>query len=106
MINNRIGTFRLYPFERLGRMLGDIRPPAGLREINMGIGEPQHPAPAVVREIIDRSADQWGKYPPMLGTPEFREAAAGWLQPRFDLPADMIDPGRPHNGRENRRGKG
>lgn len=94
MINNRIGRFRLYPFERLGQMLDGIRPPTGVREINMGIGEPQHPAPAVVREVIDHSADLWGKYPPMLGTPEFRKAAAGWLGRRFDLPEGMIDPGR------------
>ena len=94
MINNRIGTFRLYPFERLGQMLDGIRPPAGLREINMGIGEPQHPAPPIVREVLDRNAELWGKYPPMLGTPEFRKAAADWLGRRFDLPDGMIDPGR------------
>ncbi|MFN4087711.1 MAG: aminotransferase class I/II-fold pyridoxal phosphate-dependent enzyme [Alphaproteobacteria bacterium] len=94
MINNRIGTFRLYPFERLGRMLEGVQPPAGLREINMGIGEPQHPAPPLVREVIDRSADLWGKYPPMLGTPEFRRAAAGWLGRRFGLPDGMIEPDR------------
>lgn len=94
MINNRIGTFRLYPFERLGQMLAQVVPPAGLREINMGIGEPQHPAPAVVREILDRNADLWGKYPPMLGTPEFRRAAAGWLERRFALPEGMVEPDR------------
>lgn len=94
MLNNRLGYFRLYPFERLTKMLAGIAPPQGLRELNMAIGEPQHPAPPMVQRIVAEQAALWSKYPPMKGTPEFRAAAAGWLTRRFRLPQGMIDPER------------
>ncbi len=90
MLNDRLGYFQLYPFQRLTRMLEPIAPPAGLKEINMGIGEPQHPAPPIVRKIIDENAAGWSKYPPIVGTPELRKAATGWLERRFSLPEGMV----------------
>jgi N-succinyldiaminopimelate aminotransferase len=48
----------------------------------------------MVRQIIDEKAALWAKYPPMKGTPDFRAAAAGWLNRRFKLPEGMIEPER------------
>ncbi|HEY1720110.1 MAG TPA: aminotransferase class I/II-fold pyridoxal phosphate-dependent enzyme [Magnetospirillaceae bacterium] len=58
----------------------------------MSIGEPQHPAPPMVAEVLAREATGWGRYPPMAGTPAFRAAAAGWLTRRYGLPEGYVDP--------------
>ena len=36
----------------------------------------------------------WGKYPPVAGTPAFRAAAAGWLARRYRLPEGALDADR------------
>ncbi|MSO77733.1 MAG: aminotransferase class I/II-fold pyridoxal phosphate-dependent enzyme [Alphaproteobacteria bacterium] len=94
MVNNRIGQFHGSAFSRLADLLGPVKPPAGLAEINMGIGEPQHAQPAMVAKILAENAALWSKYPPVNATPAFRTACAGWLTRRFGLPAGMIDPER------------
>ena len=33
----------------------------------------------------------WGKYPPVNAGPDLREAVAGWIRRRYELPADMLD---------------
>jgi N-succinyldiaminopimelate aminotransferase len=58
----------------------------------MSIGEPQHPAPPMVAEVLAREAAGWGRYPPMAGTPVFRAAAVAWLIKRYGLPDGMVDP--------------
>ena len=39
-------------------------------------------------------AHLWGRYPPVSGTPAFREAVCGWLARRYRLPAGALDPAR------------
>ena len=101
MINDRLANLVDYPFRRLAALLADTAPPAGLSPINMAIGEPQHPYPALVADTLAANAHLWGRYPPTVGTPEFRAAAAGWLTRRFALPQGMIEAERhvlPCNG--------
>jgi N-succinyldiaminopimelate aminotransferase len=45
----------------------------------------------MVNDTIAASADLWGKYPPVWGTPAFRAAVGGWLTRRYGLPTDMLD---------------
>ena len=90
MLNERLDLLTDYPFQRLAELLGGAPGPDA---IVMSIGEPQHPAPALVAETLAAKASLWNKYPPAQGTPEFR-AAAGWLTRRFGLPDGMVDPDR------------
>jgi succinyldiaminopimelate transaminase len=94
MANARLEGLRDYPFERLARLLDGVAPFGNTPPINLSIGEPQHDPPAFVRELVDRGHPTWNRYPPVNGTPEFRRAAAGWLDRRYRLPAGMIDPDR------------
>lgn len=89
MLNPVLDRLTDYPFARLAQLLG-----GGVTEdaVVMSIGEPQHPPPPMVAEILAAKAALWGKYPPANGTPDFRTAAAGWLTRRFELPHDLIDP--------------
>jgi aspartate/methionine/tyrosine aminotransferase len=45
----------------------------------------------MVADTLARHADEWGRYPPIAGTPEFRAAVAGWLGRRYKLPTGSID---------------
>ena len=94
MINPRLDLLTDFTFQRLARLLEPIAPPAGERPIDLSIGSPQHPVPALLTETLTAHAEAWNRYPPAAGTPAFRQAAAGWLGRRFDLPAGLIDPDR------------
>ncbi|HEY4134784.1 MAG TPA: aminotransferase class I/II-fold pyridoxal phosphate-dependent enzyme [Alphaproteobacteria bacterium] len=92
MLNPRLDDLPGYPFARLRQLLDGTSPAADIPPLVMSIGEPQHAPPAFVAEVIARSADGWGKYPPLKGTPIFRRAVADWLTRRFALPQGFIAP--------------
>ena len=87
------------PFARLAALLGDEKP--GKAPISLALGDPSGAVPDFVKEALAREAARFGNYPQIGGTPEWRQAAAGWVVRRFGLPADRIDPERhvlPLNG--------
>jgi N-succinyldiaminopimelate aminotransferase len=88
MVNPRLDLLVDYPFQRLRALLTE---PPGAEPVVMSIGEPQHPPPPMVAEILAGETAGWGRYPPMNGTPAFRDAAAAWLTRRYGLPTGMID---------------
>jgi len=82
----RFSNLPEYAFPRLRALLNGI--PAGGPEIGMSIGEPRHPQPGFVGEIIARHIDEFGRYPPNDGTPELRQAISTWLSRRFEVSKD------------------
>lgn len=90
MLNPRLDLLSEYPFQRLAALLEGVSP--GADPLVMSIGEPQHPVPALVAEVLTAHAAGWGKYPPIAGTPELRAAVAAWATRRYGLPAGMLDP--------------
>ena len=71
------------PFARLAGLLGDEKP--GKTPINLSIGDPSGAVPDFVLEALNKAAASFGNYPAIPGTEEWRQAAAGWLNRRFDL---------------------
>jgi aspartate/methionine/tyrosine aminotransferase len=55
------------------------------------LGEPQHPVPGFVAQVLAQHVAEFGRYPIAKGIEPFRRAAATWLSRRFDLPRP-IDP--------------
>ena len=92
MINNRLEKIGGYPFDKLRTLLDPYEPASSFTPISLSVGEPQHPPPKMVREIINENFGLWGKYPLVQGTPDFREAIVSWLEMRYDLPSTMLDP--------------
>ncbi|RYG22143.1 succinyldiaminopimelate transaminase [bacterium] len=82
-MNPRLDLLHPYPFERLRRLFAGIKPFYSGYEINLGIGEPQHPTPAVITDALQRAMPLLGKYPPTAGTPELRATIAEWLGRRY-----------------------
>lgn len=92
MLNPRLDTLRDYPFQRLRELLDRDPPAAGKPVINLTVGEPQHAYPDLVGQTIAQNAHLYGKYPPVLGTPDLRLAIAEWLTRRYRLKAGSLDP--------------
>jgi N-succinyldiaminopimelate aminotransferase len=92
MPNPLIERLADYPFDRLRSLLADLRPPEGLRRYVLSVGEPRHAPPPVVAEALAARAGDWGRYPPVEGTPEFRNAVGDWLGRRYRLPRGLLDP--------------
>jgi|TARA_R110002073_G_scaffold123785_3_gene267586 aspartate/methionine/tyrosine aminotransferase len=78
------------PFAQLNTLLEGVQP--GQDPIMMSIGEPQHAFPEFVSDVLRAHEKDYGKYPPIIGTTPFRDAAAGWLARRYNLPPEVLEP--------------
>ncbi len=87
-----------YPFERLRQLTRDLTPNPAHRPINLGIGEPRHPAPALIGQAIQGAMAGLSVYPPTAGDPALRAACAGWLQRRYSVLVDPATQVLPVNG--------
>jgi len=74
-----------YPFDRLRQLLSGISPATDAAPLVLSIGEPQHAPPVILQQTVEENSHLWGKYPPIDGTPEFRNAVVNWLNRRYGL---------------------
>lgn len=89
-MNPQLARLQAYPFERLAQLKAGVAAPAGLSHIALSIGEPKHPAPPFVLEVLRERMADYGSYPTTLGLPLLRDAIARWLERRFSLPAGSV----------------
>lgn len=100
-MNRNLDRLHPYPFEKLARLKAGITAPDHLRPISLGIGEPKHPSPDFVKQIIANNLDKLANYPTTRGTDELREAISRWATRRFSLAPGSLSPARhivPANG--------
>jgi len=91
LLNERVARFES-PFRRLDALLAGLTPNPQLSPIVMSVGEPQDSPPPVLAETVAAHAGEWNRYPPAIGTPEFRQAAIGYLARRYPETRGRIDP--------------
>ena len=89
-MNQDIQSHQSYPFEKLRSLFADLRPESEKSHIALSIGEPKHPSPDFVLQVIADNLDKLSSYPATLGLAELRQTIAAWLQRRFQL--QSIDP--------------
>ena len=94
MHNDNLNKLTDYPFDRLRALLKNIEGPTNQTPVIMSLGEPQHPPPDLLKEAVNKNADQWAKYPPISGTPEILSAIKDWLVLRYGLDATTINPAK------------
>ncbi|WP_298567006.1 aminotransferase class I/II-fold pyridoxal phosphate-dependent enzyme [uncultured Aliiroseovarius sp.] len=85
----RYSSLPEYAFPRL-RSLLDAHQPGG-EVMHMTIGEPKHPFPEWVSQVIADHTEEFGLYPPNDGSPELLAVIAGWLERRYGV---RLDPTR------------
>ena len=86
-MNPRLSRLQPYPFDRVRALVAGVTPNAALRPIDLSIGEPKHPTPALVKDALSGALSGLAQYPRAAGLPELREAAAAWACRRYSLPA-------------------
>ncbi len=97
-MNPRLARLQPYPFERLRALLEAVDPNPELRPINLSIGEPKHPTPALVRDALVQALDGLAAYPPTAGMSELRETIAQWIMMRYGVRLDPHTQVLPVNG--------
>ena len=91
-MNPNLSLLQPYPFERLAGLFEGTTPPAHLQPISLSIGEPRHPTPGFITEEMITHLHGLSRYPVTRGTAELRSAIADWLQQRFSLTANSLNP--------------
>jgi N-succinyldiaminopimelate aminotransferase len=86
-LNPDLDLLQPYPFQRLATLFDGVTPAPGLRPISLGIGEPRHPTPALVRDALVAHLDGLASYPATAGSEALRRSIADWLAWRHALPA-------------------
>jgi succinyldiaminopimelate transaminase len=80
-----------FPWDRLTdvRRLAEAHPDG---VVDLSIGTPVDPVPDLVQQAIAAASDAPG-YPTVLGRPELRDAAVGWMQRRLGVPPHVVSAG-------------
>jgi len=86
-VNPDLNRLQPYPFEKLKALYAPVTPDPAYSLIPLYIGEPKHPTPEFIKQALIENLAGLAGYPLTLGTPELRNAIAGWLQRRYKLPA-------------------
>ncbi len=85
----RIRELPPYLFAAIDRKKAEVQA-RGVDIIDLGVGDPDLPTPAHIVSSMQAAVarKEHHQYPSYVGMPAFREAAAAWLQKRFDLVFD------------------
>ncbi len=86
----RFSNLPAYAWPRL-RALLDVHDGGG-ETVNMTIGEPRHPFPAFVPDVLAAASAEFAKYPTNEGSPELLAAICGWVTRRYrvDITPDCV----------------
>jgi N-succinyldiaminopimelate aminotransferase len=89
-VNPDLERLQSYPFQKLRTLLEGAQPNPQHKLIPLYIGEPKHPTPAFIKQMLIDQLDGMASYPLTLGSEALRVAIADWLRRRYGLKA--IDP--------------
>lgn len=91
-MNPGLDALQPYPFEKLARLFATVAPAADRSPIDLSIGEPKHPTPALILSALGDNLEGASRYPTTRGMPELRSSISDWLIRRFKLPSASIEP--------------
>lgn len=101
-MNPNLSHLQAYPFERLRQLFASVTPNPAYRPISLGIGEPRHPTPLLIKQAycdaIMAPNGGLSTYPATAGELGLRQSIAGWLQRRYGLALDVATQILPVNG--------
>ena len=89
-VNPDLERLQTYPFQKLNALLEGVTPDPSRKLIPLYIGEPKHPTPEFIKSTLVGALGGLASYPLTIGTPQLREAIAGWVKRRYHL--DSVDP--------------
>jgi N-succinyldiaminopimelate aminotransferase len=87
-MNPLLSRLHPYPFERLRALTKDIVPNPAFKPIGLGIGEPRHATPELIKQAIRDNLKGLASYPATAGEPALRQTIAGWIARRYGVTID------------------
>ena len=97
-MNPLLSRLQPYPFERLRQLHVSVTPNPAYSPISLGIGEPRHATPGLIKEALSASLSGLARYPATLGEPRLRQSISGWLARRYEVKVDAATQILPVNG--------
>ena len=97
-MNPLLGTLHPYPFERWRLLARDVVPSPAHRPISLGLGEPRHATPQLIKDAITDHLAGLAVYPSTLGDAGLRQAMADWARRRYGVTLDPATQLLPVNG--------
>ena len=97
-MNPLLARLHPYPFERLRALTREITPNPTYKPIGLGIGEPKHATPELIKRALSDNLQGLASYPATAGEPALREACATWVQRRYGVTLDAATQVLPVNG--------
>jgi N-succinyldiaminopimelate aminotransferase len=81
----RLELLHPYPFQKLRQLFAGVVPNPSLSHVNLSIGEPKHPAPALVKDALVANMAGLSSYPATLGSDELRNSISQWIAQRYSI---------------------
>jgi N-succinyldiaminopimelate aminotransferase len=101
-MNPNLSQLQAYPFERLRKLFSTVTPNPAYRPISLGIGEPRHPTPDLIKkaycDAIMAPDGGLSVYPATAGELTLRAAMSQWIGRRYGLQVDAATQILPVNG--------
>jgi N-succinyldiaminopimelate aminotransferase len=97
-MNPLLSRLQPYPFERLRQLHASVTPNPAYKPISLGIGEPRHATPQLIKDALTASLAGLASYPGTLGEPKLRQAIGDWLRRRYSIEVDAATQILPVNG--------
>jgi N-succinyldiaminopimelate aminotransferase len=101
-MNPNLSQLQAYPFERLRKLFSTVTPNPAYRPISLGIGEPRHPTPDLIKkaycDAIMAPDGGLSVYPATAGELTLRIAMSQWIGRRYGLQVDATTQILPVNG--------
>ncbi len=97
-MNPLLSRLQPYPFEKLRALTAGVRPNPAYTAISLGIGEPRHPTPDLIKRALINHLDGLSHYPPTAGSVELRQVCAAWAGRRYGVTLDAVTQVLPVNG--------
>jgi N-succinyldiaminopimelate aminotransferase len=97
-MNPLFSKLQPYPFERLKALFAQVTPNPAYKAISLGIGEPKHATPQLIKDALTHNLHGLALYPATAGESALREACAAWLKRRYNVSADAKTQLLPVNG--------
>jgi N-succinyldiaminopimelate aminotransferase len=97
-MNPLLARLHPYPFERLRELVKAVAPNPAYKSISLGIGEPKHATPELIKQALCNNLQGLASYPATAGEPALRDSITAWIARRYKLKLDPKTQVLPVNG--------
>ena len=91
MVNSEYNILKDWMFGKLNTLLQNLEPNPEYSVLKMSIGEPSLKIPDFVKDILETSYDDWGKYPPSSAIPSYGKSIIKYIEKRYPSAKNIVE---------------